>query len=203
MEQIRLETHGALRWYTKFLILNGPLYMLLLGSLMLWVQLVQSPTCAELSQNLYFRLKIYASCGFTFSLFFHALVQWHERIIHTALCRHKKDLRKAPPGTLSKLTTVPYVEALFGDENGKRYPAECPICLEAWEREDVIKVTPCDHAFHEECLGDWLKLERSCALCRQDVSKPIAQQNTRNDLAQVDPAELFVERISNPPSDVP
>jgi hypothetical protein len=29
----------------------------------------------------------------------------------------------------------------------------------------------CGHAFHRECLGHWLRSHRTCALCRQDVTR--------------------------------
>merc|ERR1712151_88092 len=192
--QIQLETHGALRWYTKFLILNGPLYMLFLGSLVLWVQLGQSPICATMNPEMYARLKIYASCAFFISVFFHVMVHWHNKVIHVALHTYKQDLRRAPPGTLRKLSTVAYDEAVFGDETGKRYPSECPICLAAWEQEDVIKVTPCDHAFHEECLGQWLKTQRTCALCRQDVTKRIARQSISEGVAEIAFPEAAIDQ---------
>merc|ERR1712151_1076929 len=55
------------------------------------------------------------------------------------------------------------------------YSEECAICLGAWELSDSIKITPCGHAYHAECIGNWLKTARTCALCRQDLVILIAQ----------------------------
>merc|ERR1712151_390163 len=49
------------------------------------------------------------------------------------------------------------------------YSEECAICLGSWETSDSIKITPCGHAYHAECIGNWLKSARTCALCRQDL----------------------------------
>ncbi|XP_043708380.1 E3 ubiquitin-protein ligase ATL23-like [Telopea speciosissima] len=61
---------------------------------------------------------------------------------------------------------------------------ECPICLEETEVEVEVKieaeaeaeaemeaiswqlVPECNHRFHEFCLNRWLKLSRTCPLCR-------------------------------------
>eukprot|EP00929_Paragymnodinium_shiwhaense_P112851 TRINITY_DN81115_c0_g1_i1.p1 TRINITY_DN81115_c0_g1~~TRINITY_DN81115_c0_g1_i1.p1 ORF type:complete len:550 (+),score=69.52 TRINITY_DN81115_c0_g1_i1:55-1650(+) len=54
-------------------------------------------------------------------------------------------------------------------------PTECPICLMAFEPDEIVKVAPCRHAFHEECISRWMQVALSCAVCRQElkvVSKP-------------------------------
>merc|ERR550532_3009610 len=100
------------------------------------------------------------------------LVHWHNKLLmDSAQLRPPSQDRGAPPGTLEKLETRAYDEALFGDEEGKLYASECPICLGTWDKDDVIKVTPCGHAFHEECLGGWFRNARTCALCRHDCTK--------------------------------
>lgn len=84
--------------------------------------------------------------------------------------RSEKMKRRAPPGILARIPTVPYDPELFGAEDGRRYHGECSICLEDFEAEHAIKVLSCGHAFHKDCLGRWLRRERTCALCRQDVT---------------------------------
>ncbi|CAK0862510.1 unnamed protein product [Prorocentrum cordatum] len=79
--------------------------------------------------------------------------------------------RRAPPGFISRITTVPYDPELFGTEDGRQYHGECPICLGEFGAADEIKVPLCGHAFHKDCLARWLRKERTCALCRQDVTQ--------------------------------
>mmetsp|Transcript_40682 Transcript_40682/g.107468 ORF Transcript_40682/g.107468 Transcript_40682/m.107468 type:complete len:125 (-) Transcript_40682:21-395(-) len=101
-----------------------------------------------------------------------AMAYWHNKLLFDAVREwYEPQDRSAPPDTINKLQTVTYDRSLFGDGEGQRYPAECAICLGSWEEEDVIKTTQCQHAFHEECIGNWLRTARTCALCRQDLTK--------------------------------
>ena len=43
---------------------------------------------------------------------------------------------------------------------------ECPICLELFALDDLIKLRPCQHTFCSSCLGKQLKRESRCAICR-------------------------------------
>eukprot|EP00929_Paragymnodinium_shiwhaense_P001123 TRINITY_DN101348_c0_g1_i1.p1 TRINITY_DN101348_c0_g1~~TRINITY_DN101348_c0_g1_i1.p1 ORF type:complete len:430 (-),score=50.41 TRINITY_DN101348_c0_g1_i1:259-1548(-) len=167
---IRPATHGFCRLYCIHLVVHGPLYIFSIGSLLFWIQLMQSPVCEGRSPQHYRMLKLFATGSCLISLGFFAIVYWHNKLISDALVRFQEDLRRAPPQTLERLPTVPFDDNIFGDEDGKRYPSECSICLGTWEAEDTIKVTPCGHVFHDDCLGGWLKTERTCALCRQDVT---------------------------------
>lgn len=48
------------------------------------------------------------------------------------------------------------------DEKAKR----CAICLEDFEPQEIVTVTPCKHMFHEECIVPWVKNEGRCPVCR-------------------------------------
>eukprot|EP00929_Paragymnodinium_shiwhaense_P109421 TRINITY_DN75837_c0_g1_i1.p1 TRINITY_DN75837_c0_g1~~TRINITY_DN75837_c0_g1_i1.p1 ORF type:complete len:561 (+),score=107.09 TRINITY_DN75837_c0_g1_i1:153-1835(+) len=170
LAQLRPETQGVCKMYTIHLFTHGPLYILSVSSLLFWCQLLQSPVCAEANEDMYHILKLQASYSCILSAFLIGLVYWHTRVIGNALSSIEFDRRRAPPETMDKLPTIAYDVEVFGDEDGKRYPAECSICLLEFQAGDAIKVTPCDHAFHKQCLGGWLRLERTCALCRQDVT---------------------------------
>jgi hypothetical protein len=43
----------------------------------------------------------------------------------------------------------------------------CAICLIRLQDGDVIGDIPCGHAFHKDCLKDWLKRKNRCPLCQQ------------------------------------
>ena len=43
---------------------------------------------------------------------------------------------------------------------------ECAICLEAAGK---ICVLECEHAFHKDCILQWLKESRTCPICRRDL----------------------------------
>ncbi len=52
--------------------------------------------------------------------------------------------------------------------------ARCPICTNEFRNDKypLIVRLPCDsrHCFDLECISPWLKLNRTCPLCREDVT---------------------------------
>jgi len=180
--RIQSRSHGFCRAYCVHLLLrDGPLYIFVLGSLLFWLHLMQSPICEERSPQFYRALKLYAIYSNLVSMLSLILAYWHNKLLAEAaeeMERRMGNQRGAPPDTLQKLETRQYDEELFGDEDGKPYASECAICLGSWEADDIIKVTPCGHAFHEECIGSWLAAARTCALCRQDLTLSAARQSS-------------------------
>ncbi|EAY08878.1 hypothetical protein TVAG_051130 [Trichomonas vaginalis G3] len=45
----------------------------------------------------------------------------------------------------------------------------CPICFSPIEIDDEVMVTPCEHAFHAECLQRWMEEELVCPMCRANL----------------------------------
>lgn len=58
------------------------------------------------------------------------------------------------------------------DDGGK----SCTICLEDFEPKEEVRVTPCNHMFHEDCIVPWLKSHGQCPVCRS----MLYDQVTRN-----------------------
>merc|ERR1712224_840989 len=68
-----------------------------------------------------------------------------------------------------------------GEAKEQRFATQtdCSICLESLSvrpdgtsvdraaRADSIGMLPCGHAFHTECINEWLQHEARCPLCRQ------------------------------------
>ncbi|KAJ8579101.1 hypothetical protein ON010_g99 [Phytophthora cinnamomi] len=51
----------------------------------------------------------------------------------------------------------------------------CPICLDDFEDGADVKVLPCQHFFHVECINPWLEGRSGrCPLCKQDAIATIA-----------------------------
>ena len=42
----------------------------------------------------------------------------------------------------------------------------CPICLNAFEQGDAIKILRCNHEYHEKCIRTWCSVQPTCPLCR-------------------------------------
>ncbi|XP_074834737.1 E3 ubiquitin-protein ligase RNF167-like [Carettochelys insculpta] len=54
---------------------------------------------------------------------------------------------------------------------GAKY-TECAICLEKYEKGDLLKILSCSHAYHGKCIDLWLLTQarnKTCPLCMQRV----------------------------------
>ncbi|WVW87096.1 hypothetical protein I302_109153 [Kwoniella bestiolae CBS 10118] len=50
---------------------------------------------------------------------------------------------------------------------------ECAICMDNFEKGDVVRILPCGHVFHKEECDEWLmKWRKLCPTCRADVTLP-------------------------------
>ena len=72
------------------------------------------------------------------------------------------------PASAAAIAALPKKDAdkaMMG-QDGK---AECSVCMDAVEIGDEVTVLPCNHWFHGECVGAWLKEHDTCPHCRQGI----------------------------------
>lgn len=60
-------------------------------------------------------------------------------------------------------------EARAGDAG---MPEDCAVCLQDFDAKATLRVMPCSHAFHPDCIFTWLRVKAVCPLCRQDLPPP-------------------------------
>lgn len=164
----------------SLLLRDGPHYVFLAGSVWLFLKLLAAdPESAiiDMSQPDVAAIeafKTYSIVTCALSVLCFMLASSHNSWIDVQhqppRVRGRQASRGAPAGTIEKLAVQRYDPALFGDEEGKTYPADCAICLCSWEPADEIRVTPCGHAFHKDCIAQWFNTARTCALCRLDLA---------------------------------
>jgi len=77
---------------------------------------------------------------------------------------------------MNRLESCTYDDRVVGEVDGEIYPGVCAVCLGEWELTDTMKVMPCRHVFHEECIRSWLQSSKTCATCRLDVVEAMQKQ---------------------------
>lgn len=86
----------------------------------------------------------------------------------------RQEMRQMPdiPYTLIQETDDDDEEKQTSEEGKRRVPINdtCVICLEEFVPGTHIKILPCKHGFHGDCIDPWLS-ERSdqCPICKQSV----------------------------------
>lgn len=45
----------------------------------------------------------------------------------------------------------------------------CPICINNFKLEEILKVLPCNHMFHKECIKQWFTSNVKCPVCRLEL----------------------------------
>lgn len=69
-------------------------------------------------------------------------------------------------GCLEKSELVAAVLAARGGESG----SSCSVCLSSYEDGDELRVLPCGHRFHTECIDRWLLAQsKTCPLCSKRI----------------------------------
>lgn len=71
----------------------------------------------------------------------------------------------------------------------------CSICTEDFNKGEEVRVLPCNHKFHPECVDPWLlNVSGTCPLCRIDL-RPKGEQEETPDTDET-PAPTTVRRTS-------
>uniref|UniRef100_A0A6A7G5N7 RING-type E3 ubiquitin transferase n=1 Tax=Hirondellea gigas TaxID=1518452 RepID=A0A6A7G5N7_9CRUS len=63
----------------------------------------------------------------------------------------------------------------FALEDPEDPAPECAICFSPLRDDDPqndVMVTPCEHAFHDDCLTRWMEQQMKCPTCRGDLPPP-------------------------------
>lgn len=71
-----------------------------------------------------------------------------------------------PPWLISDLSVMKMTEELLSDWKSH----QCSICIDNFEVNQMVRLTPCNHLYHSDCLLRWLDLHKSCPICRRRLS---------------------------------
>lgn len=45
----------------------------------------------------------------------------------------------------------------------------CNVCLEDFENDDECRLLSCNHAYHSNCIDQWLTINKICPVCRKEI----------------------------------
>lgn len=45
----------------------------------------------------------------------------------------------------------------------------CAVCLEPFHNNQCLRVLPCEHEYHRDCVDPWLLLRPTCPLCKRSI----------------------------------
>mmetsp|Transcript_28733 Transcript_28733/g.82543 ORF Transcript_28733/g.82543 Transcript_28733/m.82543 type:complete len:297 (-) Transcript_28733:204-1094(-) len=46
---------------------------------------------------------------------------------------------------------------------------QCVVCQQAFQAGETLRLLPCGHEYHCTCVDQWLRINRSCPVCKRDV----------------------------------
>ncbi|KAG8076835.1 hypothetical protein GUJ93_ZPchr0006g44025 [Zizania palustris] len=98
--------------------------------------------------------------------------------------------RGIDPAVVASFPTMKYAEAREireGGGGGKDVVLECAVCLSEFDDEEELSLLPkCSHAFHPDCIGEWLAGHVTCPVCRCNLDPndtPAAEANSSGETA--------------------
>jgi hypothetical protein len=51
----------------------------------------------------------------------------------------------------------------------------CAVCLEEYAEHDTLRILPCMHRFHVNCIDHWLEQRATCPVCKCHIADPNLQ----------------------------
>lgn len=78
---------------------------------------------------------------------------------------------------LDETTIESYEKLVLGESRRLPGPNDitCPICLSEYCSKETLRCIPdCKHCFHAECIDEWLRLNGTCPVCRNNPSPSAA-----------------------------
>lgn len=92
-----------------------------------------------------------------------------------------QDDQQAPKprgATQDVIDHMPLVQFSEMPEKQSTMETSCAVCLSEFEWCDQLRRLPCGHHFHKACIDRWLKRNKVCPLCLQDIETTPVKSKT-------------------------
>jgi hypothetical protein len=96
----------------------------------------------------------------------------------------------APRALRSRRLLTPEQVELFPQEaytcaQNQEEERACAICIEEYQEGEMLRVLPCSHMFHHDCLVPWLcERQACCPLCKHDIVGPDEERQREEDTTE-------------------
>ena len=68
--------------------------------------------------------------------------------------------------TNQQIDNLPNIKYSKGKNNESK---QCIICMEEFKEREKVKLLPCAHIFHNNCIKQWLLKEKNCPFCKSEI----------------------------------
>ncbi|KAK2963158.1 hypothetical protein BLNAU_1691 [Blattamonas nauphoetae] len=82
------------------------------------------------------------------------------------------DPPKLTNAQISRFKTVVFKADQTQTEATNSTQTRCCVCMSDYEEGDVLLPLPCEHTFHKDCVGEWLRRQNTCPACKKVVPAP-------------------------------
>merc|ERR1712146_406614 len=90
------------------------------------------------------------------------LLDLGERLGNVAQERWRVEGREA-------VQAIPVIEFKAGGAETRTKDTKCLVCQYDFEDGEELKLLPCGHAFHKECIDGWLESHKTCVTCKRSI----------------------------------
>ncbi|KAJ9078658.1 hypothetical protein DSO57_1004615 [Entomophthora muscae] len=103
--------------------------------------------------------------------------------IITQLMEQTSSANAPPPASKETIKKIPFKKITILEINAHE---ECPVCKEEFVLDEEIRLLPCKHRYHSDCIVPWLTRNGTCPVCRfsfhgPDVVHPEYAEETPQD----------------------
>jgi hypothetical protein len=87
----------------------------------------------------------------------------------------------SPPGDGNRASYTQFTgdDLGMGEIQSASAVQDCPVCLETMQPGDTVRILPCRHALHHDCINGWFEHGKySCPLCKMDLQSHLEEHRS-------------------------
>lgn len=79
--------------------------------------------------------------------------------------------RGVDPAIVDASTTTMIHEASAAERGGSAAQSLCSVCLEHFRQGEELRMLPCMHRYHRQCIDRWLARSPACPVCKHEIAR--------------------------------